>query len=275
VLATGALRATFVTTIIETNKSTMAITSMIFVILLGATAFALVFTRMGGGELVQDLLAAMPGGQVGALVVVMAIMFILGFFLDTFEIVFIVVPITAPILLMMGIDPILLGVMIGVNLQTSFLTPPFGFSLFYLRGVAPASISTGTMYRGVIPFVIIQICMLVAIWFFPKTVTWLPDYLFRQPAVVSAPAETGTDDGSAGDAFDIDGGAPESDGGGAFDLDGGAPESEGGGAFDLDGGAPDSEGGAAPDTSGGVFDLDGGGPPETEGGGQGGAFSLD
>lgn len=270
VLMTGALRAQFVSIITETNRSTMAITSMIFVILLGATAFALVFTRMGGGDLVQNLLAGMPGGQLGALFVVMAIMFVLGFFLDTFEIVFIVVPITAPILLMMGIDPILLGVLIGINLQTSFLTPPFGFSLFYLRGVAPKSISTGTIYRGVVPFVIIQLAVLCFVYAFPKTATWLPNYLFRSAPVVTAPAEPVSSEAPAaetdgGGSFDLDGGAAETDGsGGAFDLDGGAPEGEGGssgGAFDLDGGAPESEGG-----SGGAFDLDGG-KPETEGGG--------
>ena len=252
VLATGALRAKFASIIVETNRSTMAITSMIFVILLGATAFALVFTRMGGGDLVQTLLAQMPGGQLGALFVVMAIMFVLGFFLDTFEIVFIVVPITAPILLMMGIDPILLGVLIGINLQTSFLTPPFGFSLFYLRGVAPKSISTGTIYRGVIPFVLIQVAVLCVVYAFPKTATWLPEYLFRSAPAVEAPAEpaatTAPEAESDSDTgFDLDGGAPEGDAGGAFDLDGGGPESDGGGgAFDLDGGAPETEGGADP-----------------------------
>jgi TRAP-type mannitol/chloroaromatic compound transport system permease large subunit len=263
VLMTGALRQRLITTIIETNKSTMAITSMIFVILLGATAFALVFTRMGGGDLVQGMLSGMPGGQLGALIVVMTIMFILGFFLDTFEIVFIVVPITAPILLIMGLDPILLGVLIGINLQTSFLTPPFGFSLFYLRGVAPASISTGTIYRGVVPFVIIQICVLIAVYMFPKTATWLPEYLFRSaPAAVEAPLDGGE---PAAVAPESDGSAPEAEGdgsGGAFDMDGGAPEGEGGGAFDLDGGAPEGEGG----DGGGAFDLDGG-APEAEGGG--------
>jgi TRAP-type mannitol/chloroaromatic compound transport system permease large subunit len=246
VLLTGALRQKLITTIIETNKSTMAITSMIFVILLGATAFALVFTRMGGGDLVKDMLAAMPGGQVGALFVVMLIMFILGFFLDTFEIVFIVVPITAPILLLMGLDPILLGVLIGINLQTSFLTPPFGFSLFYLRGVAPASISTGTIYRGVIPFVIIQVCVLVGVYMFPKTATWLPEYLFRSSPAIEAPADTGTAPASV--APESDGSAPEAEGdgsGGAFDMDGGgAPEGEGdGGAFQLDGGGPETDSG--------------------------------
>jgi len=271
VLMTGALRARFVGIVVATNKSTMAITSMIFVILLGATAFALVFTRMGGGDLVQGILEGMPGGQLGALFVVMLIMFILGFFLDTFEIVFIVVPITAPILLMMGIDPILLGVLIGINLQTSFLTPPFGFSLFYLRGVAPKSISTGTIYRGVIPFVAIQIVVLIGVYVFPQVATWLPDYLFRSPAAAISPAETGTTPAGSsgidsnqpetdgGGAIDLDGGAPEGDGGGAFDMDGGAPEGDGGGAFGLDGGAPETEGG-------GAFDMDGG-APETEGGG--------
>jgi TRAP-type mannitol/chloroaromatic compound transport system permease large subunit len=171
VLASGALRGTFVRTIVETNKSAMAITSMIFVILLGAIAFALVFTRMGGGDLVENFLANMPGGEVGALFVVMLIMFILGFFLDAFEIVFIVVPITAPILLILGIDPILLGVLIGLNLQTSFLTPPFGFSLFYLCGVAPASILTGTIYRGAVPFVAIQLLMVVLVYNVPKMAT--------------------------------------------------------------------------------------------------------
>ncbi|MEY4982036.1 MAG: hypothetical protein RIR62_302 [Pseudomonadota bacterium] len=270
VLATGALRAKFATIITETNRATMTITSMIFVILLGATAFALVFTRMGGGDLVQGLLASMPGGQIGALAIVMLIMFVLGFFLDTFEIVFIVVPITAPILLMMGIDPILLGVLIGINLQTSFLTPPFGFSLFYLRGVAPREIRTETLYRGVIPFVVIQITVLVTVYMFPKTATWLPDYLFRSEPAIEAPVEptvSGTPeaetDGGSGGAFDLDGGTPEGDGGGAFDLDGGAPEGEaGGGAFDLDGGAPEGEAGGG----GGAFDLDGG-APETDAGG--------
>lgn len=259
VLATGALRRQFASVIVETNRSTMAITSMIFVILLGATAFALVFTRMGGGDLVQTMLAEMPGGQIGALFVVMLIMFVLGFFLDTFEIVFIVVPITAPILLMMGIDPILLGVLIGINLQTSFLTPPFGFSLFYLRGVAPREIRTETIYRGVIPFVVIQLAVLTAVYMFPKTATWLPDYLFRSAPAVSVPAEPVVQGGA-----ESEGAAPETDGGGgAFELDGGTPEGEGGGAFELDGGAPEGEGGG---NGGGAFDLDGG-APETEGGG--------
>ena len=191
ILATGALRREFGRILTESNTGTMTIASMVFIILLGATAFALVFTRLGGDALVTDFLRAMPGGRLGALVVVMAIMFVLGFFLDTFEIVFIVVPITAPILLMLGIDPILLGVLIGINLQTSFLTPPFGFSLFYLRGVAPPTITTGTIYRGAVPFVAIQMIVLVTIYAVPQSATWLPNLLFRQQAgTVAVPPPT-------------------------------------------------------------------------------------
>jgi TRAP-type mannitol/chloroaromatic compound transport system permease large subunit len=152
---------------------------MVFVILLGASAFSLVFTRMGGETLVRDFLALMPGGEVGALLVVFTIVFILGCFLDTFEILFIVIPITAPVLLAMDVDPIWLGVALGLLLQTSFITPPFGFSLFYLRGVAPAGITTLDIYRGVVPFIVIQCVALGAIWMFPEIATWLPDYLFR------------------------------------------------------------------------------------------------
>jgi TRAP-type mannitol/chloroaromatic compound transport system permease large subunit len=179
IFGSAKLRRVFVDTIYETCRSTMSITSMIFIILLGATAFALVFTRLGGDSLVQGFLAAMPGGQTGAVMVVMAIMFVLGFFLDTFEIIFITVPITAPIILMMGVDPILLGVLIGLVLQTSFLTPPFGFSLFYLRGVAPPSITTTIIYRGIIPFVFIQLVVLMLVWQWQALATYLPNLLFR------------------------------------------------------------------------------------------------
>jgi TRAP-type mannitol/chloroaromatic compound transport system permease large subunit len=123
----------------------------------------------------------MPGGQVGALMVVFLIVFVLGFFLDTFEILFIVIPITAPVLLMMDVDAIWLGVMMGLLLQTSFLTPPFGFSLFYLKGVAPAGITTLQIYRGVVPFIGIQIVALGVVWLVPELATWLPDLLFRGP----------------------------------------------------------------------------------------------
>jgi hypothetical protein len=159
-------------------KSTAVITSMIFVILFGASVFAIVFRQMGGDALVEEFLVAMPGGATGAMITVMIIMFVLGFILDTFEIIFIVLPITAPTLLMLGIDPIWLGVMVGVNLQTSFLTPPFGFSLFYLRGVAPNSVSTGQIYRGAVPFVILQIIAIAILFIFPGLVTWLPSVLF-------------------------------------------------------------------------------------------------
>lgn len=160
-------------------KNTAVITSMIFVILFGASVFAVVFRQMGGDALVQEFLAAMPGGATGAMITVMLIMFVLGFILDTFEIIFIVLPITAPTLLFLGVDPIWLGVMIGVNLQTSFLTPPFGFALFYLRGVAPNSVTTGQIYQGVIPYVLLQITAIAIMFVFPGIATWLPSVLFQ------------------------------------------------------------------------------------------------
>ncbi len=157
---------------------TAVITSMIFIILFGASIFAIVFRQMGGDALVRQFLTGVPGGAMGAMILVMLIMFVLGFILDTFEIIFIVLPITAPTLLLLGIDPIWLGVMIGVNLQTSFLTPPFGFSLFYLRGVAPNSVSTMQIYRGAVPFVGLQILAIVLLFLFPALVLWLPGILF-------------------------------------------------------------------------------------------------
>lgn len=178
----GDLRRSYFSTLFFSSKSTMSITSMVFIILLGATAFALVFTQLGGSAMVQGFLEGMPGGEFGALLVVFAIIFVLGFFLDTFEIIFIVIPITAPVLLIMGVDPIWLGVMIGLLLQTSFLTPPFGFSLFYLRGVAPRSITTPMIYRGVLPFIVIQLIALAVLWIFPDLATWLPNELFRSDA---------------------------------------------------------------------------------------------
>jgi len=158
--------------------STATITSMVFVILFGAAVFSVVFRVMGGDALVHEFLASMPGGAIGAAIIVMFIMFLLGFILDTFEIIFIVIPITAPILLTLGLDPIWLGVMVGVNLQTSFLTPPFGFALFYLRGVAPPTVSTGTIYRGAVPFVILQLIGLIVLMAFPQIITWLPNLLY-------------------------------------------------------------------------------------------------
>lgn len=162
----------------EVMRQTLQISSMVFVILLGASMFSLVFRGLGGDELVAELLGAMPGGVFGAMVVVMLVMFLLGFFLDFIEIIFVVVPIVGPILLMMGIDPIWLGVMIAINLQTSFLTPPFGFALFYLRGVAPPEVRTASIYRGVMPFVVIQILMLCLIAAVPGLATWLPKAIF-------------------------------------------------------------------------------------------------
>ena len=159
-------------------QQTTKISCMVFVILLGASVFSLVFRGLGGEEIVTDVLSAMPGGAFGAMLVVMALMFFLGFFLDFIEIVFVVVPIVGPILLMMGLDPIWLGVMIAMNLQTSFLTPPFGFALFYLRGVAPPEVTTMDIYRGIIPFVIIQLLGLTLLAMFPAMATWLPSVIF-------------------------------------------------------------------------------------------------
>lgn len=160
-------------------RETLKITSMVFMILLGATLFSLVFRAYGGDELVQSLFVDMPGGRLGALLVVMLVIFLLGFILDFIEITFVVVPIVGPILLAMGFDPIWLGIMIAVNLQTSFLTPPFGFALFYLRGVAPKAISTGTIYRGVAPFIFIQLLLLLLMARWPSIVTWLPEQVYN------------------------------------------------------------------------------------------------
>lgn len=162
----------------EATLSTAAITSMVFIILFGASVFSIVFRLMGGDNLVHEFLSGLPGGTMAAVIVVMFIMFLLGFILDTFEIIFIVIPITAPILLTLGVDPLWLGVLVGVNLQTSFLTPPFGFSLFYLRGVAPASVSTGMIYKGIIPFVFLQILAMAIMFTFPGIATWLPRWLY-------------------------------------------------------------------------------------------------
>lgn len=162
----------------EAAISTATMTSMIFVILFGAAVFSVVFRLMGGDNLVHEFLTSMPGGIVGAMIVVMLVMFLLGFILDTFEIVFIVIPITAPVLLMLDVNPIWLGVIVGMNLQTSFMTPPFGFSLFYLRGVAPPTVSTGMIYRGILPFVALQVIAIAALFAWPELATWLPDLIY-------------------------------------------------------------------------------------------------
>ena len=159
-------------------RSTLQISCMVFVILLGASVFSLVFRGFGGDDIVAEFLKSMPGGALGAMLVVMALMFVMGFFLDFIEIIFVVVPIVGPILLGMDLHPVWFGVMIAINLQTSFLTPPFGFALFYLRGVAPASVTTMDIYRGIVPFVVIQLVGLGVIAAFPGLATWLPSVLF-------------------------------------------------------------------------------------------------
>jgi tripartite ATP-independent transporter DctM subunit len=162
----------------DVSRSTTMITSMVFVILIGASMFSLVFRGFGGDAYVEHALQNLPGGPVGAMIIVMIVIFLLGFFLDFLEIIFVVVPIVGPSLIAMGYNPLWLGVMIGINLQTSFLTPPFGFSLFYLRGVAPDSVRTVDIYKGVIPFIFIQLLALSLLSLFPEIVTWLPGALF-------------------------------------------------------------------------------------------------
>ena len=167
------------TIIKEIARSTMETTSMVFLILIGAALFSLVFRGFGGDEIIEAFFESLGGGPHVALLIVMLVMFLLGFILDFIEITFVVVPIVAPILLSMGFDPVWLGVMIAVNLQTSFLTPPFGFALFYLRGVAHESVATSDIYRGVVPFVLIQLALLAALWAAPGIVTWLPSMMGR------------------------------------------------------------------------------------------------
>jgi TRAP-type mannitol/chloroaromatic compound transport system permease large subunit len=170
--------------LVPVMRSTTQITSMVFVILIGAALFSLVFRGLGGDEMVHAALSGLPGGALGAVIVVMAIMFVLGFFLDFLEIVFVVVPLVAPVLLMLDMpdggqmSPVWLGVLMAVNLQTSFLTPPFGFALFYLRGVAPPTVTTMAIYRGIVPFVLLQLTMLVVLWYWPQLATWLPTVVY-------------------------------------------------------------------------------------------------
>jgi tripartite ATP-independent transporter DctM subunit len=157
---------------------TTQITSMIFLILIGATLFSLVFRGLGGDVTVERTLTHLPGGVAGAVLAVMLALFLLGFVMDAFEIIFVVVPIVAPVLLQMpGVDPIWLGIMMAVNLQTSYMHPPLGPTLFYLRGVAPPEVTTRHIYLGIIPFVLIQLAMLLALWFLPALATWLPHRL--------------------------------------------------------------------------------------------------
>ncbi|WP_250461660.1 TRAP transporter large permease [Microbulbifer litoralis] len=158
----------------EVGRSTLQVTAMVFAILIGASLFSLVFRGYNGEELVTGLFHSLPGGVIGATLLVMAVIFLLGFILDFIEITFVVVPIVGPVLLAMGVDPVWLGIMIALNLQTSFLTPPFGFALFYLRGVAPAEVATGAIYRGVMPFIAIQLLVMCVLALWPALATWLP-----------------------------------------------------------------------------------------------------
>ena len=163
----------------DISQSTLFTTSMVFLILIGAALFSLVFRGFGGDTMIESFFEALGGGPNTALLIVMLVMFLLGFILDFIEITFVVVPVVGPILLAMGFDPVWLGIMIAVNLQTSFLTPPFGFALFYLRGVTPDTVSTGAIYSGVLPFVFIQLLLLVLMWWWPNLVLWLPGVMGR------------------------------------------------------------------------------------------------
>ena len=159
-------------------KQTGFISSMVFMILIGASIFSLVFRGYGGEELISNLFNAIPGGLFGSMLIVMILVFLLGFILDFIEISFVVVPIVGPILIAMGADPLWLGIMLAINLQTSFLTPPFGFALFYLRGVTPERIKTETIYKGVFPFILIQLLILCLVAYFPFIATYLPSLIY-------------------------------------------------------------------------------------------------
>jgi len=182
--ATGALLLTYsrkalsLKLLRDVVQNTTQVTSMVFLILIGASLFSLVFRGFEGDELITELLSDLPGGTFGAMLIVMLVMFLLGFVLDFIEITFVIVPIVGPVLLAMGLDPVWLGIMIALNLQTSFLTPPFGFALFYLRGVAPAEVSTLHIYKGVMPFIAIQIALLAFLAVYPELATWLPNLIY-------------------------------------------------------------------------------------------------
>ncbi len=159
----------------DVMQNTTRVSSMVFMILIGASIFSLVFRGFEGDELIQEFLSDLPGGTFTAILIVMLVMFLLGFVLDFIEITFVVIPIVGPVLLAMGVDPIWLGILIAINLQTSFLTPPFGFALFYLRGVADERIKTMDIYKGVVPFIVIQLLVMAMIAYWPSLVTWLPE----------------------------------------------------------------------------------------------------
>src|SRR5918995_4386267 len=179
-------------TLLAVMRNTAVISALVFGIVLGVSVFSLVFRGLGGEHLVEQLLVDVPGGAFGAVMAVMVVMFVLGFFMDTIEIVLIVVPITAPVIIAMGVSPVWLGVMIGINLQTAFLTPPVGFALFYMRAVAPASITTGAIYKGIIPFVVLQVAAIAILWMVPDLATWLPKQVFPD----AVPTTTGGQPGS-------------------------------------------------------------------------------
>ncbi|MGI9335949.1 MAG: TRAP transporter large permease [Gammaproteobacteria bacterium] len=164
--------------LVDVTRSTTRFSCMVFAIVIGAGLFSIVFRGFGGDDLVHRFLTGLPGGVVGAMIMVMALMFLMGFFLDVIEITFVVVPIVAPVLLLMDLNPVWLGIMFAVNLQTSFLTPPFGYALFYLRGVAPPTVTTVEIYKGVTPFVFMQLVMLGILAAFPQMTTWLPSVIF-------------------------------------------------------------------------------------------------
>ncbi|MPQ76371.1 TRAP transporter large permease subunit [Hydrogenovibrio sp. JE_KL2] len=162
----------------EVMRGSLQVTSMIFLIFIGAAFFSLTFRGLGGDDLIAGFLNDLPGGKFTAILIVMLLMFVLGFFLDFIEITYVIVPVVAPVLFMMGVDPIWLGIMIAINLQTAFLTPPFGFALFYLKGVAPASVKTLDIYKGVIPFILIQLSVLILLALWPALATWLPSVIY-------------------------------------------------------------------------------------------------
>ena len=168
-----------ITRLREVAQSTTEVTSMVFLILIGAAIFSLVFRGFGGEEIIEHFFMDLPGGLFAATLLVMLVIFLLGFILDFIEITFVVVPIVGPVLLAMGLDPVWLGVMIAINLQTSFLTPPFGFALFYLRGVAPPTVETSDMYRGVMPFIAMQVLLMLMLSIWPQLATWLPELIYN------------------------------------------------------------------------------------------------
>jgi tripartite ATP-independent transporter DctM subunit len=183
----GALGATLIAVVkgelnrerlFQVGLDSMQTSAMVFMILIGAALFSLVFRGFGGDVLIRHLFEQLPGGALGATLVVMLVIFLLGFILDFIEITFVVVPIVGPILLAMGVDPVWLGIVIAINLQTSFLTPPFGFALFYLRGVAPDSVKSADIYRGVVPFILLQLTLILLLFAWPGLATWLPNLVY-------------------------------------------------------------------------------------------------